>query len=120
MTIDISKTCLAWMTKPQRLCYDLACAVWGGAHHLPRPDLIKPCSILGISFCTPKSLSTTNPDNLTRLVVLAHEEAIRVCISPGSGRYLRVEMHYCGRRDGSIWERHPTLAQAIEQMEPKN
>ena len=65
-------------------------------------------------------LSTYDTDNLTRLILLAHREAIRVEITPRSNRYLTMRFH---RRkhdpDGrlEIYERHPTIDQAIAYYE---
>lgn len=51
---------------------------------------------------------------LTRLVIGAHDECIRVEISPCAFRYLKIEMWPREGREGCISRRHPTIEQAIE------
>ncbi len=57
-------------------------------------------------------LSTYDFDHLSRLVIGAHDECIRVDISPCSFRYLRIYMHP-REREGGMALRHPTIEQAI-------
>ena len=54
------------------------------------------------------NLSTYDFDGLTRLVVGAHDAAIRVQIEPCNPRYLRVNF-YPRRRLGRGQESHPTM-----------
>jgi hypothetical protein len=54
------------------------------------------------------NLSTYDFDGLTRLVVGAHDAAIRVQIEPCNPRYLRVSFHP-RKRHGRGPESHPTL-----------
>lgn len=60
-------------------------------------------------------LSTWDFNRLTRLVIGAHDECIRVEISPVAFRYLSIEMWPRKGREGSMSERHPTIEKAIEQ-----
>ncbi len=59
-------------------------------------------------------LSTWDFNRLTRLVIGAHDECIRVEISPCAFRYLKIEMWPREGREGCISRRHPTIEQAIE------
>lgn len=52
---------------------------------------------------------------LTRLVIGAHDEMIRVEISPRSFRYLAIDMWPRRAREGSMFERHPTIEEAVKQ-----
>lgn len=63
------------------------------------------------------TLSTFDFDELTRLVFLAHDLCIRVEISPRANRYFTMRFHPRKRGaagDASMFERHPTLEQAVE------
>ena len=60
------------------------------------------------------SLATFDGAGLTRLVIGAHEECIRVEIDPVSFRYLAICMWPREGREGEVWFRHPTIEQAVE------
>lgn len=60
-------------------------------------------------------LSTFDTDGLTTLVIGAHEQCIRVEISPVSFHHLAIEMHPRATREGDISRRHPTIEQALER-----
>ena len=60
------------------------------------------------------SLSTFDFNHLTRLVVLAHDECIRISIEPRSFAYLAIVMHPRTRDADAMYARHPTLEQAAE------
>jgi hypothetical protein len=89
---------------------DLAC----GIYHLS-PE------ILNVAWGNPTyielrwsgDLATFDSDRLTRLVLLAHDRALRVELLPRSNRYLTMRFHR-RQRDGAGWERHPTAEQALE------
>lgn len=59
-------------------------------------------------------LSTFDFNELTRLVLMAHRDCIRVSVSPLSFRFLSIEIWQRQGTEGSISERHPTIEQAIE------
>ena len=59
-------------------------------------------------------LCTVDGDGLTRLVIGAHEEMIRVDVSPHTFCHLEILMHRRHTREGSISQRHPTIEQAVE------
>ncbi len=73
----------------------------------------------GVSFVVPRhcSMATYDGAGLTRLVIGAHEEAIRVEIDPCTPRHLRISMHprvHGTTETHSINQRHPTIEQAVE------
>lgn len=82
-----------------------------GEHHFP--SKLKPFGE-GWSMGHFGTLSTFDFDELTRLVLLAHEKCIRVEISQGGINRLRIAIHKRAR-EGSIYQRHPTIEQAIEK-----
>jgi hypothetical protein len=59
-------------------------------------------------------VSTFDYSDLTRLVLLAHRMAIRISIIP-AGRYLKIQFSV-RTREGSVYERHPTIEEAIEKF----
>jgi hypothetical protein len=58
-------------------------------------------------------LATFDSNDLTRLVLLAHDRCIRVAVEPLNCKYMRIAV-WKRERVGSIFERHPTMEQAIE------
>lgn len=83
----------------------LARVEWDNDHHI--------CFILGW-----KSLATTDYNDLTRLVFLAHHLALRVEIEASTHRYLRLIFHP-RKRDGAGYQRHPTLDDAVAYFKSK-
>lgn len=62
------------------------------------------------------TLSTTDFNDLTRLVLLAHRMALRVEVEAATHGYLR--LCFSPRsRDGGTWARHPTIQEAIASFE---
>lgn len=57
-------------------------------------------------------LATWDFDQLTRLVLAAHDECVRVQVAPSSPRYLRISMSPRAR-SGGMSERHPTIEDAV-------
>lgn len=90
--------------------------VFDGMHHVdslkkvPSPHPRWTCLQAG-------ELSTYDFDTLTRLVIGAHYFCLRVSVSNGGPRVLKITLHERKGREGSIYERHPTLGDAIKQWE---
>ena len=105
-----------WMTDGQWRCVKVLAASVGGFHHLSWHGPIKPFGS-GIESNTTRSLSTYDGDELTRLVILAHDQCVRLEIgSSGPGR---VRLMLSPRKDrvGSpMFERHPTLETHMESL----
>lgn len=68
---------------------------------------------LGVAFTIPRPLATFDVDGLTRLVIGAHDLAIRVEIEAVAPRYMRVCMWPRHYRSGEMHKRHPTIETAI-------
>lgn len=64
------------------------------------------------------SLATFDFDDLTRLVLLAHACCIRVQVESSGPNKLRIAI-WKREREGSTFERHPTIEQAIESYRGK-
>lgn len=60
-------------------------------------------------------MATFDFDELTRLVIAAHDECVRVQVSPAGCRRIKLTLHD-RKRVGHIFTRHPTLEQAIEAL----
>lgn len=67
----------------------------------------------GVEISTRQDLSTFDFDLLTRLVVAAHDEAVRVSVSPSGPGMVKI-MLWPRQREGDFSKRHPTMEQAIE------
>jgi len=63
-----------------------------------------------------RGLATFDSSGLTTLVILAHDNAIRVEIEPCNPRYLTVWMHQRTREADRIHLRHPTIEEAIARL----
>lgn len=82
-----------------------------GEHHFPAE--IKPFGE-GWSMSHMGDLATYDGDDLTRLVLLAHEECIRVAIDSGGPRRVRIAI-WKREREGPMYARHPTIEQVLEK-----
>jgi hypothetical protein len=102
------------MTEAQVACLDLLCEVFHGEHHAPDRIFafgrgIK-CSVYG------SQMATFDFDYLTRLVILAHDRCIRVEIVPSGPGRVGLALFKRNSRDGSTFERHPTMEQALAKF----
>lgn len=70
----------------------------------------------GVRFKFRGSMETFDFDHLTRLVILAHDGCVRVGIEPLSPKHLAITMYQRRKREGFIYERHPTIDQAVEAI----
>jgi len=62
-----------------------------------------------------QDFSTFDYDRLTRLVFLAHWYSVRVQMTACNFRYIKLMFHN-RKREGFIYERHPTLEEATEDF----
>lgn len=117
MSNDLQRLAKADMSEAQRACFDLLCDVFYGEHHAPERIYafgrgIK-CNVMG------SQLATFDFDYLTRLVVLAHDRCVRVEIVPSGPGRTGLALFKRAGRDGCIYDRHPTIEEAIERVRPK-
>jgi hypothetical protein len=73
---------------------------WGNDHHI-------------VVTLRHKSLATFDYDELTRLVFLCHDHAIRCSVDARANNMLELMFHQ-REREGGISKRHPTIEQALE------
>src|SRR3954468_17034735 len=59
-------------------------------------------------------LSTYDFNNLTALVILCHDRCVRLTIEAASYKYLRLLFHKREGRGGLVYDRHPTLTEAVQ------
>jgi len=85
-----------------------------GLHHVP--GKIKD---LGhrVEVTVPCNLATFDFDGLTRLVIGAHDECVRVGLRNGPPRKI-VIMFHDRNREGGFTQRHPTMEDAIKSIRP--
>lgn len=100
-----------WMTSDQIDCMAMFCQIVGGLHHFS--GKVHQCGY-GIKINTRSGgWSTYDQDRLTALVVLAHENMVRVEVVPSGPRMVGFELFKRHHRDGRMFERHPTIECAI-------
>jgi hypothetical protein len=99
------------MTDDERgRCLRVLDIAFGGLHHLPEEPTVHnryvECVVVS-------GLSTFDFNSLTALVIMAHEECVRLEIF-GSGLYrLKLLLHPRKGREGIMFERHPTIEEAV-------
>lgn len=106
-------------TESQEACIALLEDFAGGRHHLPK---IKEFG-RGVCVNYRGDLSTFDSDKLTRLVILAHKRAIRIEIGssgPGMVKIIAHKRQHGDRATLRFHERHPTLMEAIPEIQAKN
>lgn len=87
-----------------------------GEHHIPSP--IKAFGTGWVVKHDRGDLATYDFDQLTRLVLAAHEQAIRVSIMPLNFNTVKIAI-WKREREGGMTKRHPTIEQAIESFKSK-
>lgn len=85
--------------------------VWGGEHHLRR--LVEKNAGFFWQAVPFGSLATFDDSKLTRLVLACHVYCVRAEIEGNGPRGIRVLFHNRKGRVGSMYERHPTIAEAL-------
>ncbi len=97
----------------QRRCWDaLACAV-GGAHHFGGP--VYECW-RGIRTTIYGAAATFDGSLMTRMVVVAHRERVRIAVSSGGPNRLQVTAHP-RNSDGGMFERHDGIKELVALCE---
>ena len=90
--------------------YEWVSIVFGGEHHLVRLE-----NKGHYYLCIPRgTLATFDDDRLTRIVLASHRYGLRAEIDNHGMRGLKILLHNRPSRNGRMWERHPTIEQAIQ------
>jgi hypothetical protein len=87
-----------------------------GIYHLDNPQKVDWSNPRYIAVKWFGSMATFDFNQLTRLVVLAHDMCIRADIAGLSRNYLQITFHPRTLREGRMSERHPTLEEHIQQL----
>lgn len=98
---------------------DLLGDVFYGIYHLPTSNLRKVdwTNKYWIEFSLMwHDLATVDFDDLTRLVVLAHDRMLRVSIKAAAPRNLCLVFHQRKVREGGYWERCPTIETHVREI----
>lgn len=101
------------MTEDQKYCKEMLSEWVGGDHHLPKVHEFG----TGICINFYGDLSTYDWNRLTRLVLLAHRDAVRVEISWSGPRMVKIIAHRRSRDGDRIYNRHPSLADLIKEAQ---
>lgn len=100
---------------PPRLTREQASAffevLYRGRHHFPGQLRDEGSGCWSIPHY--HSLASFDSDELTRLVLLAHDIGVRVWIRPSRPRYLRIWISARLRGSGQMSTDHPTIEEAI-------
>lgn len=83
---------------------------FGGEHHLPSE--IKEFGPGGWCIGMLGELATFDFNQLTRLVFMAHDRAVRVSVMGHGMSRIRITI-FNRDRSGHMYQRHPTLAEAL-------
>lgn len=94
-------------------CAWLLCHAYGGAHHVGKVTLGAGERYLAVTHHG--STATADGADLTRLVIAAHEVAVRLEIQPGGPHGLRILLHP-RIRSARIATNHPTIDNAIATL----
>ena len=83
-----------------------------GKHHFPSK-----MKDWGNGWCinSRQGLATYDFNTLTRLVLMAHEYSIRVELQSAGLHGIKIIIHQ-RKREGSMYERHPTIEKAIKEF----
>lgn len=92
---------------------DLLGDLFVGLYHLDGAGKVDWANALYIEVrVSHKDWATFDSNLLTKLVFLAHDRCLRASINPRSPQALTLLFHQ-RQREGGVWERHPTLEQAV-------
>lgn len=97
----------------KQIAIDFFSEFYYGEHHIPNE--IKPCGYGWMVNHDRGSLSTYDFNQLTRLVLMAHEKCIRVEVNPIRNGILQIKLHQ-REKEGTIMTSHPTIEKAISDF----
>ncbi|HEY4288242.1 MAG TPA: hypothetical protein VGN00_14155 [Puia sp.] len=93
---------------------DFFSELYGGMHHVPGYKVHEWGDGSMVKHDAGE-MATYDHNMLTRLVLMAHDNCYRVSISNHGPKCLKICVWKRKGREGSLFERHPTIEQAIEK-----
>ncbi len=109
---NIRNNLYPWMDDNQFECFLMLCSLFCGEHHIM--GKIKESGEGIVINCFNHGWATFDFSLLTRAVIMAHDRMIRFEISPSGPRMLKLHLHKRHAREGRMYERHPTIEDAIK------
>jgi len=106
-----------WMNDDQWECAELLAEVHHGFNHM-FGKIHNWGKGIKLNSTSSNNLATFDYDGLTRLVLLTHERMIRVEIVPSGPNMIGFVCNKRHLREGRMYERHPTIQEAIENLTP--
>lgn len=94
----------------------VADSAFGGLHHVHSYKRIDGCPHGAWKVVVYRSIATADWDQLTRLVLFAHERAVRVEITPHGPFHLALHMSARVRKPESYTSHHPTIEEAVAKI----
>lgn len=91
--------------------------LYRGEHHIPSE--LKPYG-KGWKIAHYGDMATYDFDQLTRLVLLAHDKCIRASIMQSGPRRIGIAIWKRSARTGNMYEKHPTIETALAQWRTKH
>lgn len=86
---------------------------YSGAHHVGTVKIGSGDGWIAVTHFS--EIATADSDLMTRLVLLAHDAAVRVSVQPSSPRNLRIMLHPRVRSDRNMTN-HRTMENAVESL----
>lgn len=102
-----------WMSDDQYECYEFLADLFCGWHHITG-KLHEWGDGIRLNTSQVWGFATFDFDKLTRAVVMAHDRMIRFEICPSGPGMLGLVLHKRHKRNGRMFERHPTIEEAIK------
>ena len=109
------------VSKFMREVLDILDHVYCGLHHTDYQEQFKKkdfCGTRSVEYVTPSDLSTYDYNELTKLVILAHDKGIRISVRAENHKLIIQFHNRMGKRTNkfSMSQRHPSLKTAIENI----
>lgn len=102
------------LSEDQVYCKEVLAELFGGDHHL---NVVKPHGYGIIMRTFGGDISTYDFDMMTRMVIAAHKNCVRIGISPASPRDLAITVHRRNPSAVQMNQRHPTLLDLSAKVE---
>lgn len=104
-----------WMSDDQWECYEMIADIFLGFHHISG-KLHEWGNGIKLNTTSVNCFASFDFDRLTRAVIMAHERCIRLEICPSGPGMLGIILYKRHSRNGSIYERHPTIEEAVQRF----